>query len=329
MSSDTQTLSNSLRAFMSSLIDYAGLFPPAKLPLDEAMTNFATYRQESNQWMLSRFIIPAKQLDQISTDMLKTASREHPFRFSILGRGGATLDEFLSNLQADIDAVLAFQDTFNNRVVTDLFEVKLPSGLLDSRDDDGLKTLLAQSSELFTQIGTVTPFYEVPLSDNWQEQVTFAVNGIHTHNINTPKDRDAGYKLRCGGVTADLFPTPEQVAFAIVTCHEKGVVMKATAGLHHPIRHFSTDVNTTMHGFFNVFGAGLLAKTFNMPAKMLIDIITDEDAGNFTFTDAYFQWKTWKVSTQDLRRARQTLIMSYGSCSFDEPREDLESLGLM
>ena len=42
----------SLRALLTGVVDYAGLFPPARLPLDEAIRNYARYRQGSDAWML-------------------------------------------------------------------------------------------------------------------------------------------------------------------------------------------------------------------------------------------------------------------------------------
>ena len=43
-----------LHALVSSIIDYAGLFPPARLPLDTAIGNYARYRTEPEAWMLAR-----------------------------------------------------------------------------------------------------------------------------------------------------------------------------------------------------------------------------------------------------------------------------------
>ncbi|HYT90814.1 MAG TPA: hypothetical protein VEL76_19045, partial [Gemmataceae bacterium] len=58
-------MSPSLRALLSGIIDYAGLFPPAKLPLAEALRNYAGYRTEPDSWMLGRFICPAARLVEL------------------------------------------------------------------------------------------------------------------------------------------------------------------------------------------------------------------------------------------------------------------------
>ena len=48
----------SLKLFLIKLIDYAGLFPPAKLELEPALKNYSKYIQCDNNWMMSQFIIP-------------------------------------------------------------------------------------------------------------------------------------------------------------------------------------------------------------------------------------------------------------------------------
>jgi hypothetical protein len=49
----------SARALLSGLIDYAGLFPPASLSLEEAVANYAKYLKGEYGWMLGKFIVPA------------------------------------------------------------------------------------------------------------------------------------------------------------------------------------------------------------------------------------------------------------------------------
>ena len=58
-------MKESLRAFMKGLIDYAGLFPPAKLPLDEAIDDYVMHLKGENSWMLGRFIIPLSKLNEL------------------------------------------------------------------------------------------------------------------------------------------------------------------------------------------------------------------------------------------------------------------------
>jgi hypothetical protein len=56
------------RELLRGLIDYAGLFPPAALPLAEAVNNYQKYRGGPHAWMLARFVIPAALVDQAPAD---------------------------------------------------------------------------------------------------------------------------------------------------------------------------------------------------------------------------------------------------------------------
>src|SRR5207302_6704520 len=95
--------------------------------------------------------------------------------------------------------------------------------------------------------------------------------------------RPAGFKLRCGGLEASAFPTPEQVAGVLISCRDHGLALKATAGLHHPLRRFHEGVQTRMHGFLNVFGAAVLAAVHRLTEVQVRAIVEDEDSGHFAF----------------------------------------------
>src|SRR4051812_41630301 len=55
-----------LRTLLAGIIDYAGIFPPARLPLEQAIRNYARYRQGPASWMLGRFVCPAAQLTPLA-----------------------------------------------------------------------------------------------------------------------------------------------------------------------------------------------------------------------------------------------------------------------
>jgi hypothetical protein len=136
----------------------------------------------------------------------------------------------------------------------------------------------------------------------------------------------SGFKLRCGGVNAAAFPSCEQVAFVIAACRDAKVPLKFTAGLHHPVRHFNAGVQTHMHGFLNVFVAGVLAHARGLSEEQLRPILGEEDAKEFAFDDAGLRWKDWQATTDEIAAARR-IVTSFGSCRFDEPRNDLRALG--
>jgi hypothetical protein len=134
--------------------------------------------------------------------------------------------------------------------------------------------------------------------------------------------------MRTGGVTADAFPTSSQIAPALVTSATHQVPIKFTAGLHHPLRQYREEVQTKMHGFLNVLGAAVLAAEHRWDAAQTTAMLEDEDAGSFQFGDEFFAWRDWKIELQRLRNRRR-FVTTFGSCSFDEPREDLRALKLL
>jgi hypothetical protein len=50
---------------MWRILDYAGMFPPAKLPLDAALRNFQSYQHHEHADYLSRFVIPVGQVPDL------------------------------------------------------------------------------------------------------------------------------------------------------------------------------------------------------------------------------------------------------------------------
>jgi hypothetical protein len=315
----------SLRAFMAHLIDYAGLFPPANLPLHEAIQNYARYRQQPDQWMLGRFIIPGTQLEFLTTVAARLFREGDPFMFSVLGRGGRDADEFLDGLQVDLETIAVFHQRNEGKATVDVYEAKLPP----LASDDEIGELLAAAAKRRRSGVNLTTFYEVPFGADWEPTAKNTIRSIAEHNARHQESQPVGFKLRCGGVEASTFPSPAQIAMALTACRDAGIALKATAGLHHPIRRFDESVNTKMHGFLNVFGAGILAHAHDLDQPEIEAIVGDEDAAHFAFMPEAFAWRDLRVTTDQIDVVRHKALISYGSCSFDEPREDLAALGLL
>ncbi len=314
----------SLKVFTSSMIDYAGLFPPASLSLQQAFHNFVFYRQSQNSWMLNKFIIPAGKLGELS-DILKGMEIDDVIPLSVLGTGGETLAKFQENLKSDIENIKKILSTNSDVLVFDVLEVRLPKDLFEKdNDDDLLDLMISVSADFEKAFGRNIPvFYETTLDDDYENTIIRTVESIAS------LDKNCGFKLRTGGVVPSAFPPAGQIAFAIMTCCEFGVPMKCTAGLHHPIKHYDEGVNSYMHGFFNVFGAGILAYTNNLDEEELLEVLNDEDPYEFVFKDSGLEYNEIEISNAQIKEAREKFIVSYGSCSFDEPIEDLKTMELL
>ncbi len=136
-----------------------------------------------------------------------------------------------------------------------------------------------------------------------------------------------GFKLRCGGLEASAFPSSEQVASALRACLDAGVPFKATAGLHHPLPRVDAALQVRMHGFVNLFLAGVLAHARHLTVEQIRQILDDDRAEHFAFTAKGVSWRKVRATTKEIAVGRREAILSFGSCSFDEPREELRALG--
>lgn len=133
----------------------------------------------------------------------------------------------------------------------------------------------------------------------------------------------AGAKVRCGGATPDMYPSPAQLAAFVVGCRDRGLAFKATAGLHHPIR------DGIVHGFLNLLGAAVLAHADGAGEADLTAVLLEEDYNAFTLDDEAFGVRGKRFGAEAVAAARAQLVTGYGSCSFSEPVDDLRSLGLL
>lgn len=288
------------------------MYPPANLPLEDAFRNFLAYHSDPYAWMLSRFVIPAKRLAELP-------AFEERLSFTALGRGGKDVDDFLLNMKLDIADIDTFRVARSNASV-DMYEVALPVSSLT--DKFTANDLVTRAADALNRNG-ITVFFEAPFGEGWQERAEKLLRALRK-----VKDKHVGFKLRTGGVTAEAFPSTEQVAWAIIQTREAGVPLKCTAGLHHPLRHFNPSVQTKMHGFLNVFGAGVLASANGISQTEIQAILEDEDPSNFVFDETGFEWQGLRVVTPRIQKAR-LFATSFGSCSFDEPKEDLQTIKLL
>jgi hypothetical protein len=308
--SRVMVVSASLRALLNRAIDYAGMFPPCALALEPALRNQANYVRSPEAWMLNGFVVPVQQFDA-ATHFFSEFDSQHPLRVAALGPKTTSPDDFVGVLQDSVTAIRSFSKYKTNVATVSHLEMFLPDGV----DAASLK-------EASVIAGELPVFWEAP-----SERAERTVGLIAEHNSDEGT-AVFGYKLRTGGVTADAFPTSAQIARAVVAAATHQVPIKFTAGLHHPVRQFRDEVKAKMHGFLNVLGAAVLATEHAWNAGLAGAMLDDEDARSFSFTDDFFAWRDWKIATDRLQDQRK-FVKSVGSCSFDEPREDLRALNLL
>lgn len=281
---------NAIDNLLSGLIDYAGLYPPAGLDIQTAVRNYLAYRKEIHAAFLGRFIVDWRRLSEL---------REIA--------GGSLADLPLSVIASSSEDLSNIAQLRKDGFHIESIEVK-PDGL----DEIGLKTVWVRPE--------ATVYFEVPMMPLDVEVLTF----IRMVN--------ARVKIRTGGVTAAAVPSSEVVAAMLTAMAGRDLEFKATAGLHHPIRGchpFTSKPDSEtgiMHGFLNLF----LAATdvyFGGTEDRAQQILNEQDAEAFRMTADTIGWRSLQWSAEQVRTVRREFAISFGSCSFVEPIQGLESMG--
>ncbi len=293
--------SRAVTALLDALIDYAGLFPPAGLGMREAVHNYAGDREGGRSWVLARFICPASRLPELREEWrwmhadLKTTAAE-PLRVAAIV-GSA----------ADLDAIAEFNDS--RAGIVDVVEVKASS-----------PKEIATWREMIPR--GITPYFELAAGPDLADRIE-AVGRAGSRA-----------KIRTGGVTEDAFPSAAQIVDFIAVCADAGVPFKATAGLHHPLRcvrplTYAPDSPTgTMHGFVNVFLAATLLRD-RVARTPCVELLEDRNAAHFDITDDGITWREHFITSEAIAETRRDFAISFGSCSFAEPIEDLRGIGFL
>ncbi len=322
-------MQTALAALLHGIIDDAALFPPAKLDLDPAIRAFAAHRHGPMANCVARFICPAARLADLGPYRASVLAQGPAFHFSVLATAPAQREEVKNQVAVDVARLRAFVEQHAGRVHVDAIEIRLPDDLVESASESDIASTTAWVAETFSEALPDGPnlAVEAGLARSWPERTRLVARALAaaTHSSGV----GCGFKLRTGGLVADAFPTCQRIAHTLASCLEAGVTFKATAGLHHPVRRDAPELGATMHGFFNVFGAGVLIHAGSLDAAAAEAMLEDRDPASFVFTNDAFAWHGHSVGIAAIERARRELVTSFGSCSVDEPREDLQALGLL
>jgi hypothetical protein len=119
-------------------------------------------------------------------------------------------------------------------------------------------------------------------------------------------------KVRCGGLTPDDVPSCDWLAAALAGCAERGTMLKATAGLHHPFR--ATGPDGPRHGLVNLLAAAGAAHA-GADAATLSEVLAEEGDGSAALLDHV--------------EGARSLLASVGTCSIDETVEGIKAQGLL
>lgn len=306
-----QSESTARTALLTGLIDYAGLFPPESRDMAGAVAGFRDARALQS-WMVDRFICPDDRLEELAGYL---TDEPDPWPLSVVisapsGDWSKAIADYARSL-AVVELAMRHVTRFS------VAEIRIPPDLVDR------PTLSAILASVRASLGALfeTVLFEVSLADDWELSLPLQMRSIF--------EAQAGAKIRCGGLAIEDFPTPEQVASFIALAAQSEIPFKATAGLHHPIRHWDCAPGVKRHGFLNIAGASVLAGSLGLDVAELTEVVAEEDPEAFELTDATLRWRHQVVTASEIERARTGFMLGYGSCSFTVPVNDLVELGML
>jgi len=273
----------------ASLVDDAAVFPPGSAPLAQAVAEHREYRGAWFAPLVGPLLIPAS-----TAAAGELGALADPAEALVVGLIGDTGISGIS-LAASV-------------LRTDGVRLRQVEVAVAKRGEDpapGLLDLLALAAAL----DGVEAFAEIPLT--WG--LLAALDTVAAARAGGAR---VAPKFRTGGLAAELFPTPVELAAVICACRDRDLPFKLTAGLHHAIRHNDPETGFTHHGFLNVLAAAIVAAD----GAEVVDV-----AERLAATDPV----PLIEAVRPRRHLTRPLWTGFGSCSVPEPLADLRLFGLL
>ena len=289
------------RAILEGLIDYAGLFPPAGLPMREAVLSYAAYQRRPDAWALGRFVVPVSRLGEFEASIGELSERD------LLGARWPLTALLGPEVRADLGRVEAFNERYLHGG-PDVLSLEARAG--NPGEIASLRALVPSRYELYLELplaGSLAPLMEALAASR------------------------ARAKMRTGGTQVAEIPATEAVLEFLVLAARLRVPFKATAGLHHPLRGIAAltyqpgSARATMFGYLNVF----LAATVLWSGGSADDagrLLAIEDRSQLQLGENAIRWGAVEVARAEIVRTRREFALALGSCSFTEPLEEIETL---
>lgn len=291
---------------LTRLIDDAALFPPGSAAMPDAVRGHLAARSGPHADLVGFFLCPVSRLPELIVELVKAKPSE-PVQLSLVVNNG------LGGVPKAVSTVEGRKNLLQLRMV----EMPAPS------DVDA--TWLERVSEFVPEdvirvVEPRRPGVRSAVEDSGTRSTAGAGPGdleAWLDGVRRVARHGCWPKLRCGGLQAGAFPDAVVVADFLAAVCAEGVPFKATAGLHHAVRHRDPETGFTHHGFLNL----LLAVSRALAGR---DI-----AAALESTDSTALVGELSLLPAPTVRAVRQVFASYGSCSLAEPVADLESLGLL
>ncbi|MFD0819067.1 hypothetical protein ACFQ0D_12300 [Micromonospora zhanjiangensis] len=280
-------MSTQVPRLFHGLIDDAAVFPPGNAPLPEAVPAHRAHRAAWYADLVGPLLVPPSAVTASELSGLVDPGTE----IGLIGDTGVDRLPFaLSFLEPDGVRVRQIETAVAKR---------------GEDQQPGLAALVQRTDRL----DGIQVYAEIPLA--W---------GLLGALDTVARARASGVpiaaKFRTGGLAAELFPTPVELAAVICACRDRELPFKLTAGLHHALRHTDPETGFNHHGFLNV----LVATSAAVDGAEVGEV-----AELLASTDPLRLIDPIRVRREQNRR----LWVGFGSCSIIEPLTDLVRLGLI
>jgi acetoacetyl-CoA synthetase len=304
-----------LEALLRGVVDYAGLFPPSSLPMSEAVTNHASYRASNDRWALGRFVVPVARLDEFQEAVAPHLETVAPWELSALVG---------DDPGSDAHRVAAFHRWAERRARV---------AAIEARAGDAARVAAVTTAFPPHPPGETAPGLEVWLEVPWGLVPEWTGPGAGSDAelralLRAIHGVGAFAKARTGGVTPDLFPSPERLLAFLRAAVDEGVRFKATAGLHHPLRGrypltYAPDApKGVMFGYLNVLLATAVLRAGGSDAEGLAALV-EPDPAALSFGAEALGWGRFRFDAKELADLRNRTLGGFGSCSLREPVDEL------
>jgi hypothetical protein len=286
---------DSIPAYLHRLVDDAAIFPPGEAPLPDAVAAHRGHRRSAHADLVGPLVIDDRRLPSLTG-----LTGGDPLAISLVVSGGVGAvgpAVTWASRTEDVELVaveFALRDeedlAHNARRLTTAVDQLLADG--DLSDEIAVYVEPPRLTHAEPSHGWLAALDEIAAAD---------------HRL----------KLRTGGLGAGAVPSTDELATCIEHALDRELRFKCTAGLHHAVRTTDPDTGAAQHGFLNV----LLATRASLEGRGHPDVVavleeTDPDA-----------------LTRDLDPGRaasaRRWFTSFGTCSVQEPLDDLVRLGLL
>ncbi len=267
----------------AGLVDDASVLPPSTTAVTDALASFRAHR---NAWF-----------GPLVGDLLVPSSLAADARSWAGASVGVVNDTTISGLPAVV-AKLRSAGAVVGRVEAAV-----------ARRGEDPQPGLGELRRLAEAVDDLDVYAEIPLSWGLLAGLD-TVTGVRADGLRLAP------KFRVGGLAAELFPTPVELAAVICACRDRELPFRLAAGLRHALRHTDPETGFTHHGFLNVLVAAAVAADGGEVADVAESLAATHPL----------------PLVEEARQRRDTarpLWAGFGSVDVIEPMTELVRLGLV